>query len=421
MLSWFISRRLGLASDTKNVSPAIYIATIAVALSLAVMIVAIAVVLGFKDEITRRVSGFNSDITLSAWSGGGEDDPIVSLTPTLRQVIEEMPWVEDVALQTTAPVIFKTSDDFKGVYLKSLTGKNLKEFVGESLVSGALPDYESLSSLHGEAADSVASSVVLSAKTALELRLKPGDNIPTYFLTDNLRVRNLRVAAVFDSHFEDYDDNFAFVALPLVQELAGLSPSQGTIISVAVDDFSNIEEYSADLQHHIVDGLQQGRIYKMLEVRNARGAGAAYFNWLDMLDMNVWVVLLLMTAVACVTLVSGLLVIMVSKVRFIALMAALGSRRGLLRRIFMLLAMRVALLGMAIGNILGIGIVLWQKHTHLIPLDPDSYYMDFVPMETPWLLFGLLNVAVLIVVWIILILPSRFVGSVSPAKVLARE
>lgn len=424
-LSAYLARRLSLSSGGRRVSPAVVVSTTAVALSVAVMILAISIVVGFKREITGRVTGFNSDITLYAHavSSDGVSDPTVTLTPTLQSMLAELPYVEEASLQLNIPSILKTKDDFKGVYLKAFSGRDLGRFVETALEEG-----ETSEAWRRGGADALYkgvslgdSAIWISRMTADKLRLKTGDVIPAYFMTDRILVRKLKIAGIYNSHFDDYDDNFAFASLSLIQKMASLSPSQGTGISVSVDDFDNVEAYAQDLRQRISAGLDNGMIYRPLRVESARDSGAGYFHWLSMLDTNVWVVLTLMTSVACITLISGMLIIMTDKVRFIALMAALGARRKLLSRVFVLLAVRVAAVGMLLGDVVALGIILLQDKYRFLPLDPESYYIDFVPVALPWAAFLLLNIGVILVVWLMLILPSRYVGKVSPARVLTRE
>ena len=366
-VSLYIARRLSLASGGRGVSPAVSVAVVAVALSILVMMCAIAVVTGFKGEISSKVAGFNSHITITLNPTSVDPQnptPLVSLSPTLKSILDSQPYIKDAALQASIPAILKTQSDFKGVYLKSLSGKNLNDFIGSAIVEGHMPDYS---------VDSCANHIVISRKAALQLGLHSGDAIDTYFITDAVRVRRLKISAIFDSHFDTYD------------------------------------------------AYDQELIYKRYDVTTARQSGAAYFQWLDLLDMNVVVVLTLMTIVACITLVSGMLILMVDKVRFIALMSALGASRPTISRIFMLLAAKIAILGMLIGDALAIGLIYAQRATHFIPLDADSYYIDFVPVNLSWTAFIILNLAVLAIIWIVLILPSRFAGKAAPARTLAED
>ncbi|MDE5552720.1 MAG: hypothetical protein K2I91_05910 [Muribaculaceae bacterium] len=376
------------------------------------MIVAICVVIGFKREITQRVTGFNADIVISALpsyaeDGSAEGDNILTLTPTLRKILEQFRFVTDVAVQVNMPAVLKTSDDFAGVYIKSLSGNQIYDFLESSLVAGHIPDNDS--------------SIMVSAGIANSLLLEAGDTIPTYFLANTVRMNKMIVSGIFNSHFEDYDNNFVFTLSSPILRHSSLSDAQGTAIAVRVDNFAKVDEYTHIIQQTLMKAYNDELIYKPLHVTNARSTGGAYFHWLDMLDTNVWVILILMTVVAVVTLISGMLIMMVDKVRFIALMSALGASRKLLGRVFVLLAVRVALTGLLVGDIIGIGLVAIQKYTLFIPLAPDSYYIDFVPVAFNWYALSLLNIAVIIIAFLMLILPSRYVGKISPVRVLMRE
>ena len=415
-VSLFLARKISLSSEGEKSSPAVKVAIAAVALSVLVMMGAIAIVMGFKDEITRKVASFNSHIQIYIQQSPSETpDPeanIMTLSSGLQKALDESPYVEDYTLQASAPAILKTNSDFKGIYLKSLSGAELRDFISSSLIQGSVPDYSLPSSRH---------EIVISEKTASSLGLKPGDKINTYFITDRILVRPLIVKGIFNSHFEAYDDAFIYGALPLVQEIGELSPKQGTSVAVSVNDFSRVSEISADLQERLIADYSAGRVYSLYRVESALQSGSAYFSWLSLLDMNVIVVLALMTVVACVTLVSGMLILMVDKIRFIALLSALGASRRLISRIFMLLAARIALIGLLIGDGLALTILYIQDKTHVLPLDPDSYYIDFVPCRISFPALILLNLGVMSIIWIILLLPSRFAGKAAPASTLSAD
>lgn len=411
----FLARRLPLSSGGRKSSPAVRVAVAAIALSIIVMMCAIAIVTGFKAEITEKVAGFNSPILISADMADPTDTDqpgILTLTPSMRKLLDSETDLADYALQASAPAILKTSDDFKGIYLKSLAGSSLTGFISSSIEEGALPDFS---------LDSCRNQIVISRKTADQLLLHVGDRIDTYFMTDAVKVRPLRVGAIFNSHFDNFDENFAYGALPLIQEMGNLSPGQGTSIAVAVKDFDKVQESASHLQSALIKGYEDEYVYRLYKVTTARQSGAAYFQWLSLLDMNVIVVLVLMTIVSCVTLVSGMLILMVDKIRFIALMSALGASRKLISRIFMMMASRIALWGLAIGDILALIILYVQYHTHFIKLDPDTYYIDFVPVRISIPALIILDIAVMAVIWLVLIVPSRFAGRAAPARTLATE
>ena len=402
---------MSLASNGGKNSPAIKVAVAAVALSVAVMLAAVAIVLGFKKEIHDKAVGFNSHITLYAASHGEEGNTL-TLTPTLANMMSDLPFVKEFNIQSVIPAILKTSTDFKGVYLKGLVGDQGRQFMQSNLIEGSVPDYSK---------EENRLKVLISEKAARELGLKTGDNIDTYFISDDVRVRRLKVAGVYNSHFEAYDDILVFGDIATVQQLGLLQPNQGTALLINVDDFDQVEQYSAEIQNKLTQALADGILYRQYIVENVQTQSAGLFRWLSLLDMNVAVVLALMTVVACITLISGMLIIILDKKRFIGLMKALGAPSAAIRRIFIYLAIKIAAIGLAIGNLLMLALLFIQKHTHFIPLDPDSYYIDFVPVEISWISVAVLNLGVLIVIYVALVLPSRSVAKVSPAETMRYE
>lgn len=408
----YIARHISPNRGPRGGAPAVKVAVVSVAISVAVMLAAIAIVSGFKREITAKVTGFNAHISLYALKTSDRDDNILSLTPSLRKVLDETPYITDYSLQVSIPGIFKTHDDFQGIYLKSLEGQGIREFLQSNMVSGNVPDYSK------EGTDT---QVVISEIAARRLGLKVGDRIDTYFFTNDIRVRPLKVAGIFNSHFDAYDKVYAYAALSLIQKLGGLRADQGTGMAIHTDDFTRIQEYSADLNRILAEAYGSGLIFRPLSLDNAVNQGAGYFHWLDLLDTNVVVILTLMTFVAIITLISGLLIIILDKKRFIGLLRALGAPASKVRKIFVYLAMKVTFSGMVIGNVLMIGLLYLQDRYHFLHLDPESYYIDFVPVQLSLPAILLLNAGVIVIVYLALILPSTFVARISPAETLRYE
>lgn len=410
LLALRMARRLTLAPGSRKSSPGVKVATAAVALSISVMIAAVAIVLGFKREITSKVTGFNPHITLSSVDPHTNTANILTLTPSLGELLRGVDGVNSVELAAAAPAILKTPDDFKGIYVKSLSEGSLREILSSSLDEGRMPDYSK---------DPY--ETLLSRKTARQLGLKAGDRIDTYFITDNVRVRKLKIVGIFNSHFEAYDDAYVYTSLPVIQDIGGLHANEGTTVNLSLTEPERVQEVTTRVATSLQKAAAEGLIYRSYNVDNVLSTGANYFRWLDLLDMNVAVVLTLMIIVASVTLISGMLIIMVDNKRFIAIMKCLGASNSLLRGIFINLAVRVALTGLLIGDSVTIALLYIQRATHVIPLDPEAYYIDFVPVDISWWAILTLNAGVVITIYLVLILPARFVGSVSPATVLNRE
>lgn len=411
----YLARKMSLSGNGKQSSPAIKVAVAAVALSVAVMLAAIAIVLGFKREIRDKVVGFNSHISLYSQAMGADDNNLITLTPTLRDILDNQPYISDYSLEASIPAILKTPDNFKGVYLRSLNGAAIRKFIGENVESGKLPEYAD--SAKGKSSQ----GIVISRIAADQLGLKAGDTIETYFITDNVRVRKLKVAAVYNSHFDMYDDVFVYGDLGLIQKIAGIEENQGISLSVTTDDFSRVEENSEKLHNTLTEAMADGRLYRYYQVDNARHQGAGYFQWLDLLDTNVAVILTLMVFVSVMTLISGLLILILDRKHFIGLVRAMGAPIKKVRKIFVYLALKVGLTGLLIGNAVML-LFLWaQDKWHFLPLDPEAYYIDFVPIELNWKAILLLNAGVVAVLWLCLILPSMFVAKISPAETMKSE
>ncbi len=406
----YVARRLSLSSGGKRVSPAVGVATAAVALSVAVMLAAIAVVGGFKREIQDKVIGFNSHLTISAASG--ESDNLVSLSPSLRRILDETPFVTSYSLEAAMPAILKTPTDFKGVYFKALDGESGRSFIERNLESGTVPDFSQ------ESASVENPRLLVSAVAARELGLKTGEKVDVYFISEGVKVRRMIISGIFNSHFEAYDNIYIYGSKSLIDELAGLASEKGTALHVSTDSFERVDAYADSLSGRLDRAFIQGEIYKPYKVETARERGRNYFSWLALLDTNVIVVLVLMTLVGCITLISGLLIIILDKISFIGVMKALGAADGWLRNVFIYVSLRVAVVGMLVGNILMLGLLWIQERYHLIPLDADSYYIDFVPVEISLWPVVALNAGVVLIIWLSLILPSQFVAKISPSTTM---
>ncbi len=407
----YLGRRLALGSRGRKASPGVKVATAAIALSVAVMIASIAIVMGFKREITDKVLGFTSHIVMTV-SSGNEGDNILTLTPSLKKILDSENCIKDYSLQISIPAILKTPNDFKGIFLKTLEDKFTKDFLKSNLISGQIPDYSQ---------DSTYLEVVISRMAASQLGLKQDDKVDCYFINDDVKVRRIKIAGIFDSHFDAYDDLMVYGSRRLAEAFTGLKANQGSSILITTNDFSKLDEETFDIQQTLNSALEDGLIYKSYYLENAHIQGASYFHWLSMLDTNVIVVLTLMMIVGCVTLVSGMLTIILDKKRFIGLIKALGAANGKIRQVFIYLALRVAIAGMAIGNTLIIALLIIQDKYHVFKLDASSYYIDFVPVEIDWVAFALLNIGVLAVVYLTLIFPSRIISNISPSETMRSE
>lgn len=407
--SLFLARRLSLSSGKRKNSPAIRVSITAVALSVAVMLAAISIVIGFKREIREKVVGFNSHITLYSLPTNADEDNLLTLTPTLRKLLTEKTYIDDISVEASIPAIIKTPSDFKGIYLRSLNGRSVSDFLKSNLVEGSIPDFN-----NGKSED----KIVLSLLAANQLGLKAGDKIDVYFLAEELKVKRLTVAGIFNSHFDSYDEVMAYGSLPMIQKIAGIGSTQGTSLQVHTNNFELLSQYTDDVNRTLAEALASGLIYKSYRIENALTQGQSYFNWLALLDTNVAVILVLMIIVAVATLISGMLILILDKKRFIGATRAMGASVKGVRRVFVYLALKVALYGMLIGNALMLTFLYCQDRWHFLPLDADAYYIDFVPVEINWWYIAILNGGCFLVIYLSLIIPSRFVSKISPTDAM---
>ena len=333
----YIARKLRLSTGGRRQAPAVTVAIIAVALSVAVMLTSVSIVLGFKQQIRDKVVGFNSHISIYPSVTTMDEESVLTLTPSLKEELNNLPFVKDFTLQAAIPAILKTPTDFKGIYIKGLSGSNEIEFLKRNLEDGYVTDYKN---------ENDKDKIVISRQAANQLGLKIGDKIDTYFITDDVRVRRLEITGIYNSHFDQYDQILAFGSLPLIQQLGLLDKDQGTYLLVTTDNFDKIEEYTLLLQHHLNEALADGRLARLYHTDNVLNQSVGYFSWLALLDTNVIVVLILMIIVASITLISGMLIIIIEKKRFIGMLKVLGMPTSKVRKIFVYLAMRIAFRGM---------------------------------------------------------------------------
>ena len=410
-LSFFIAKRLTLRSASGGMQTGIAIAVTGVALSVLVMLISIAVMFGFKDEIRHKIMGFDSQLSISVHpSDNTNGEKLVDMTE-IADALSTLPPSASTALTIRQPVILKTATDFTGAVVKGMGRDYDWEFVKENLVEGIIPDYQ---------ADSTLYHIIISRNLLRNLDTKLGDKIDAYFLGDDTyRMRRLKIAGVYDTHFSEYDDSYIFATLPMLSALAGIGDGMGTqfeISGLGSDD--EIAECGRQLSAYLTEKLYRGQIHTLYAVTDVHTSAALYFNWLALLDTNVVVILTLMALLTCLTLVSSLYMLILRRVNMIGILKSLGATDSMIRRTFIYLTMRILAAGLIIGNLLGLGVIILQDTLRIIPLDPEAYYLDHVPMQVSWAALLLLNASIIVVAALVLILPSAIITTIPPSKVI---
>ncbi len=409
-LAIFIANRLSLRSPSGKMQSGIVIAVSGIALSVVVMLISIAVMMGFKEEIRQKIMGFDAQLSISVYSPDDSKVPLVDIND-VRPVLEMLPEKATTVLAIRQPVILKTPADFTGAIVKGISRDYDWEFIRQNLIEGEIPDFK---------ADSTLYHVIISRNLARDLSVGLGEKIDAFFLGgDSYRTRRLKVAAIYDTHFSEYDNNYIFSTLPMLSALAGVGENLGTQIEIhGLGSDKEIAECAEQLSAGLLEKLYTGRTPTFYTVTDVHTSAALYFNWLALLDTNVIVILTLMSLLTCLTLVSSLYILILRRVNMIGILKALGAPDSLIRRSFVYLTMRILVAGLVIGNLIGVCVILVQDATGVIPLNPEAYYLDHVPMLLSVLALIVLNLSVIVVAALVLILPSAIITTIPPSKVI---
>ena len=406
----FIAKRIyNDKGDRRKVSrPAIHIATIGVAIGLAVMIITVSVVLGFKQTIQEKITGFGSHLQVYNLQAAGLPICIDDSTLKAYEAVEGVRHAERIAMTQG---ILKTDEEFMGVSLKGIGPEYDTTFLSECLVEGELPQFSDSSTNY---------PLVLSKNMASKLRVKTGDRIFAYFIgNDDVRMRRFTISAIYQTNMKRFDDQICLTDLYATQRLNGWDKEQCTGAELLVNDFNQLKETNLKVLRLMRgESDRDGNFtvsYTITEVY------PQVFSWLELLDINVWIILGLMIAVAGFTMISGLLIIILERTQRIGLLKALGARNRTIRHTFLWFAAFIIGRGLLWGNIMGIGIVLLQKYTGIVTLDPQTYYVNEAPMLISIPLILLLNIATLLISVFVLIAPSFLVSHISPANSMRYE
>ncbi len=415
-MNWklFIARRIYKKNEGgREVSkPAVRIAMLGIAIGLAIMIVSIAVVIGFKHQVRDKVVGIGSDIVISNFEAQNtyETSPIVANDSLFAQ-LQTLEGVRHLQRYSTKPGMIMTDTDFEGMVLKGISTEYDLSFIKRHLIEGEIPLFT----------DTVASQQVLISQTnALKLKLKVGDKIYTYFVDDDhIRARRLTIAGIYQTNFTAYDELFLISDLYTVNRLNNWKTDQVSGVEIQVKDYDKLEDVR-ELVHEKVE-VQTDKYGGIYFTQSIEDLHPEIFAWLGLLDMNVWVILILMIGVAGFTMISGLLIIILERTNMIGVLKALGANNWSIRNIFLNFSMFLIGRGMLIGNVIGLLLCFLQYQFHIIKLDPSTYYVSYVPIEMNWGIFILLNVCTFIVSVLMLIGPSYLIAHIHPAKSIRFE
>ncbi len=410
----FIAKRIySDKGDRRKVSrPAIRIAMIGIAIGLAVMIVTVSVVLGFKHTIRDKVMGFGSHIRVENFLSSQSPMPApICIDDSLANAIKHIPGVKHVERYALSQGILKTDADFMGIALKGVGSDYDVTFLNSNLTAGTLPKFSSEKSSY---------QLVISQQMANKLNLKVNDRITAYFISyDNVRARKFTIAAIYASNMSQFDEVMCFTDLPTAVRLNNWEKDQCSGAELLVEDFNNLNATADRVVQRI--NRHTDHYGEILTSHTIYESYPQIFSWLSLLDMNVWVILILMVCVACFTMISGLLIIILERTQMIGLLKALGAQTKSIRYTFLWFAVFIVGQGMLWGNILGIGLVVLQQKTGFVTLDPANYYVSEAPMELNIPLIVALNAATLLVTMVVLLIPTVLISRIHPARSMRYE
>ena len=410
----FVARRIYRSKEgEKEVSkPAVLIAMWGIAIGLAVMIVAVAVVIGFKHEVRDKVVGIGSDITITNFDAqkSYETVPVVA-GDSLLDALRSMEGVKHVQRYSTKPGMIMTEDNFLGMVLKGVSQEYDWKFLKEHLQEGEIPSFTDSASTN---------RTIVSRTIANKLNLKLGDKLYTYYISaENVRARRLEVAGIYQTNFSIYDNMFLLTDLYTVNRLNAWQADQASGIELEVADVSRLEETKEAISAEV--DMLKDRYGATYYTQTVEESNPQIFAWLDLLDMNVWVILILMTGVAGFTMISGLLIIILERTNMIGVLKALGADNLAIRKVFLSFSVFLIGRGMLWGNIIGLSFVFIQSQFHLFKLDPSIYYVDSVPVAFNLWWWVLLNVCSLLASVLMLVGPSYLIAHIHPAKSIRFE
>ena len=413
-LPLYLSRKIyGKGDSRQKVSrPAIRIATLGVAVGMAVMILSVSVVFGFKHTIRDKVVGFGGHIQVANFmtQQSSESYPIV-VGDSLLKVLNGIPGVRHSERFSMTQGILKTEKDFLGVVLKGVAEEWDSTFIHKNLKEGYVPKFSDKQS---------SNDILISQSIANKLNLKCGERIFAYFINDEgARTRRFRICGIYETNLSQFDDITCFVDLYTSVKLNGWESDQVLGAELVTDDFNKLdltEDNVVNKVNRTVD--RYGSTYSSKTIKELN---PPIFAWLDLLDLNVWIILALMVLVASVTIISGLLIIILERTGMIGTLKALGARNSVIRRTFLWFGIFITGKGILLGDLIALVMIFAQKQWGIVQLDPHTYYVSTVPVEINIPLFLLINLATLLISVFVLVIPSYLISHINPAKTIRFE
>lgn len=411
----FIARKVFSQKENKSgiSSKIVSIAVASISLGLAVMIVSVAVLVGFKREIRDKVVGFGSHFQIVNFDSNAsfETQPISIDSAMIKQFLNAE-HVNHIQAFATKPGLIKTDDAIHGIIVKGVDANYKWEFFSQNLVKGNIPTYKQTEK---------SNKVIVSEKISKLLKLNIGDPLFCYFYNqgeNTPRSRKFTISGFYRTSLDEFDEMFVIADLRHIQNLNNWNQSEVTGYELTIDNFEYLTPTFEKLRELTINNANENSTLRVYSIVTRY---PMLFDWLSVLDLNVWVLLFLMVAVAGINMISGLLVIIIERTRMIGILKALGFPNVSVRKVFLYLSGFLSAKGLLWGNVIGIGLCIFQHFTGIIKLNPDTYYIDTVPIVINIGYIILLNVGSLLCIVAMIILPSLFITRISPVEAIVVE
>ena len=412
-LERFIVQKIssGGISGKKLAGPVVKVAIAGIILGMVVMILSLATGLGFQKEIREKIIGFGSHIQVISYDFNlsYQTNPI-EVDSSLEKRIGEVSGVSHIQRFATKPGLMKTGTEMQGLVLRGVGQEFDWAFFRTIIEKGDTLTME---------ADKTSNSILISDDVADMLGLGVGDKAPMYFFEDQIRARNFQIAGVFDSNLPELDETFVLADIRQVQRLNNWSEKQISGYEVLTDDFESIMETGSEVANIVAGHISDEGT--MLRTKTIRQSQPQIFGWLDLLDMNIIVIIVLIVLVAGFNMITGLLILILERTNMIGILKALGIMDWSLRKIFLALASRIVLRGLLWGNVLGLGICWLQSRFGFLKLNPDNYFLETVPIHLSLVHILILNAGALLVMFLMMLGPSYLAARISPVKAIRFE
>lgn len=397
-------------------SPSLTVALVGIVLAVVVMILSIAIVMGFKGEISGKIMHLDAHLRVTNAALGIDDNYATVNGREVREAIAENgtfdPLIESISLVADKSAILKTDQDFMGIIMRGVDDGYDWRYLKSRMVEGTTP----------VVSDTASSQQIAIGKTVADrLQLHAGDKVMTYFIDDKIKARNLEIAGVFETDLDAFDAAYIVGSISTVQGVNDWNGDTGTQVAINLKNTDNLDADAYSLYTLLAENTLKHESHNLFFVSTTQQNNLPFFAWLQMLDMNVVIILTLMMVVAAFTLISAMLMIVLERIRVIGNFKALGATNGSIRRIFIYLTGKLILKALLIGNIIGIGLALLQKYGHIVRLDPTAYYMPYVPIHLSIPALVLLNVGIIVVSYLTLLGASHIISTIKPTATMRFE